>query len=105
MVQLPPLSLPPLSLPPHVEQSLCTVASDEFQVLTGLLGKLDHCNTPTGIQETIAMVTEVANLDDDFKVVYVNRCSVIWCGVRWGVMCDVMWDGCDVMWCGVGCDV
>ena len=73
-----------------MEQSLCTVASDEFQVLTGLLGKLDHCNTPTGIQETIAMVTEVANLDDDFKVVYVNRCSVIWCGV-----------GCDVVWCGV----
>ena len=39
-------------------------------MLTGLLGKLDHCNTPSGIQETIAMVTEVANLDDDFKVVY-----------------------------------
>ena len=70
---------------------MCTAASDEFQVLTGLLGKLDHCNTPSGIQETIAMVTEVANLDDDFKVVYMlidvrtYIRSVMWCDVRVGV--------------------
>ena len=53
------------------------MTADAFQMLTGLLGKLDHCSTPSGIQDTIVMVTEVAHLDDDFKVrVWVNSDSV-----------------------------
>ena len=49
-------------------QALFIAEGSVFTSLTGLLNKLSYCKQTQGVQDVIAMVTEVAGLDKDFQV-------------------------------------